>query len=74
MYIEKIIGKPVDDTFRLFPPFYTDFGKNITIGKNIFINMGCKFQDQGGIYIDDGALIRHNVVSATINHDLNPAL
>lgn len=74
MYIEKIIGKPVDDTFRLFPPFYTDCGKNITIGKNIFINIGCKFQDQGGIYIDDGSLIRHNVVSATINHDLNPAL
>lgn len=71
---EKIIGKPVDDTFRLFPPFYTDCGKNITIGKNIFINMGCKFQDQGGIYIDDGALIGHNVVLATINHDLNPAL
>ena len=74
MYIEKIIGKPVDDTFRLFPPFYTDCGKNITIGKNIFINIGCKFQDQGGIYIDDGSLIRHNVGSATINHDLNPAL
>ena len=27
-----LIGKRVDDTFRLFPPFYTDFGKNMTIG------------------------------------------
>lgn len=50
----------------------TDFGKNITIGDNVFINSGCKFQDQGGIYIDDGALIGHNVVLATLNHDLNP--
>ena len=29
----KLIGKEVDDTFFLFPPFYTDFGKNITVGK-----------------------------------------
>ena len=64
----KLIGKPVDETFRLFPPFYTDCGKNITLGKNIFINMGCKFQDQGGIFIGDGTLIGHNVVLATVNH------
>ncbi len=68
----ELIGKPVDETFGLFPPFYTDFGKNITIGKNVFINAGCKFQDQGGIFIDDGALIGHGVVLATLNHDMDP--
>lgn len=68
----RLIGKKVDDSFRMFPPFYTDFGKNITIGKDVFINSGCHFQDQGGIQIGDGALIGHNVVLATINHDLNP--
>ena len=35
--------------------------------------MGCKFQDQGGITIDEGALIGHNVVLATINNNLDPA-
>ncbi len=69
----RLIGKPVGDGFGLFPPFYTDFGKNITIGNNVFINAGCKFQDQGGIFIGDGALIGHNVVLATLNHDLDPA-
>ena len=69
----KLIGKHVGDGFGLFPPFYTDFGKNITIGNNVFINAGCKFQDQGGIFIGDGALIGHNVVLATLNHDLDPA-
>ena len=68
----RLIGKQVDRSFRMFPPFYTDFGKNITIGKDVFINSGCHFQDQGGIKIGDGALIGHNVVLATINHDLNP--
>lgn len=71
--MERLTGKRIDDTFRLFPPFYTDFGKNISIGKDVFINSGCHFQDQGGITIGDGTLIGHNVVLATINHDLDPA-
>lgn len=67
-----LIGKKVDETFRIFPPFYTDFGKNITLGKNVFINSGTHFQDQGEIVIGDGVFIGHNVVLATINHDLFP--
>lgn len=66
----KLTGKDVDKTFRLFPPFYTDCGKNINVGKNVFINSCCHFQDQGGIFIDDGVLIGHNVVLATLNHDI----
>lgn len=62
----------MDDTFALFPPFYTDCGKNINVGKNVFINSGCRFQDQGGITIGDGALIGHNAVLATLNHDIDP--
>lgn len=68
----KLTNKKVDPTFRLFPPFYTDCGVNISLGKNVFINSNCKFQDQGGITIGDNVLIGHNVVIATINHDLNP--
>lgn len=68
----ELIGKPVGEDFGLFPPCYTDFGKNITIGDRVFINAGCKFQDQGGITIDDGALIGHGVVLATLNHDFAP--
>ncbi|MGM9538288.1 MAG: DapH/DapD/GlmU-related protein [Candidatus Onthomonas sp.] len=68
----QLTGKPVDESFGLFPPFTTDCGKNITVGKNVFINSGCRFQDQGGITIDDGALIGHNVVLATLNHCLDP--
>ncbi len=68
----KLIDKPVDNTFGLFPPFYTDCGKNTTVGKKVFINEGCCFQDQGGIEIGDGCLIGQQVVIATLNHDLNP--
>lgn len=69
-----LICQPEDETFCLFPPFHTDYGKNIRVGKNVFINTGCHFQDQGGITIGDGTLIGHNVVLATLNHDEDPAL
>lgn len=68
----ELTGKQVDKTFGMFPPFYTDCGKNITVGKNVFINSGCRFQDQGGISIGDGTLIGHNVVLATLNHGISP--
>lgn len=64
-----LIGKPVDEGFGLFPPFYSDCGKNITVGKSVFINAGCCFQDQGGITIGDESLIGHQVVLATLNHE-----
>lgn len=68
----ELTEKKVDGSFRMFPPFYTDCGKNITVGKNVFINMGCRFQDQGGIRIGDDVLIGHNVVLTTLNHDFDP--
>lgn len=68
----SVIGKQVDETFALFPPFYTDFGKNITVEKEVFINSGCHFQDQGGISIGEGTLVGHNVVLATLNHEMDP--
>lgn len=67
-----IVGSGVDPGFRVFTPFYSDFGKNIHLGNNVFINCGCNFQDQGGIYIGDNALIGHGVTLATLDHDQRP--
>lgn len=70
--LAQLFGTPVDESVALLPPFYSDLGKNIHLGKRIFINTGCKFQDQGGTVIGDGALIGHNAVLATLNHDTDP--
>ena len=70
--MEKLTGRAIDPSFGMFPPFYTDCGKNIKLGKYVFINSGCRFQDQGGITIEDGALIGHNAVLATLNHNPDP--
>lgn len=71
--MSALTGTTVDETVTLFPPFTSDFGKNITLGKRIFINSGCRFQDQGGVVIGDDCLVGHNTVLATLNHDLDPA-
>ena len=71
--MEKLTGEEIDESFGLFPPFYTDCGKNIHFGKRVFVNSGCRFQDQGGIWIGDDALIGHNAVLATLNHNADPA-
>lgn len=68
----ELTGEKVDSSFGIFPPFYTDCGRNIHVGKNVFINASCHFQDQGGINIGDGCLIGHNCMIATINHDETP--
>lgn len=70
--LSRLFGYDVPETLRVLPPFYTDFGKNITIGDNVFINACCHFQDHGGITIGDGCQIGHNVVFATLNHGLSP--
>lgn len=66
----ELTGNKVDSSFMCFPPFYTDFGKNITVGKNVFFNTGCSFQDRGGISIGDGTMMGMNVTIATLNHGL----
>ncbi|HIX27694.1 MAG TPA: sugar O-acetyltransferase [Candidatus Barnesiella excrementigallinarum] len=70
--LSRLFGYKVDSTLRVFPPFYTDFGKNIHIGQRVFINACCHFQDHGGIFIGDDCQIGHNVVFATLNHGLDP--
>ena len=70
--LSKIIGKPVDDSIMFVPPFYCDFGKNITLGKNVIIQNNCIFMDRGGITIGDNVFIAPKVNLVTINHDINP--
>ena len=70
---ERLTGVPVDASFWLMQPFYTDFGKNIRVGRNVFVNHACEFMDRGGITIGDDVLIGPKVNLVTINHPLDPA-
>lgn len=70
--LSQLTGRSVDESVTVFPPFYCEFGKNLSIGKDVFINMGCRFQDTGGITIGDGSLIGHGSTLTTLNHGVDP--
>ncbi len=61
-----------NSSVRVFPPFYTAFGKLTKIGKNVFINFGCTFLDQGSITIEDDVFIAPGVKITTEAHPENP--
>lgn len=69
-YFARITGTEKNATLNLATPFYTDFGKNIRVGNNVFINFGCTFMDRGGITIGDNAFIAPHVSLITENHGL----
>src|SRR6478752_10546295 len=70
--LSQLTGRTVDESVAVFPPFYSEFGKNLVLGKDVFINMGCRFQDTGGITIGDGSLIGHGSTLTTLNHGIDP--
>ena len=70
--MSQLTSSEIDESFAMFPPFHTDCGKNTKIGKRVFINAGCQFQDQGGITIGDDVLVGPQTIIATLNHDSDP--
>lgn len=71
--LSEIIGKPIDDSTTIFPPFFINFGRSTTLGKNVFINHACSFLDIGGIIIEDDVLIGPRVNITSENHPLDPS-
>jgi acetyltransferase-like isoleucine patch superfamily enzyme len=69
----QLIGKKVDESFLLIPPFYTAGGDEISVGRNVFINQNCTFYDLGGLDIADDVMIGPNVNIITAGHPLEPS-
>lgn len=68
----ELIGKKVDESFLLIPPFYTAGGNEIRVGQNVFVNQNCTFYDLGGLDIADDVMIGPNVSLITAGHPLEP--
>ena len=70
--LSELTGRPVPDSVGVFPPFHSEFGQNLHLGEGVFINIGCVFQDTGGIWIGDRTLIGHGCILTTLNHGVDP--
>lgn len=69
----ELIGKKVDDSVVLIPPFYTTGGLEISVGRNVFVNQNCTFYDLGGLAIADDVMIGPNVSIITSSHPIDPS-
>lgn len=70
--LSEITGSHIDRSTIIFVPFYTNFGRHIKIGKNVFVNHACSFLDMGGITIEDDVQIGPRVNLITENHPVDP--
>src|SRR3984957_3253893 len=69
----ELIGKKVDESFLLIPPFYTAGGDEIRVGRQVFVNQNCTFYDLGGLDISDDVMIGPNVSLVPTGHRLGPS-
>jgi acetyltransferase-like isoleucine patch superfamily enzyme len=72
-HLEELTGHDLDPSVRVLPPFYTDGGRNLRFGRNVFVNHGCTAMDFGGIDIGDDVMIGPNVQLISSGHPLDPA-
>lgn len=66
--LATLLGTSVDETTTIFPPFHTNYGRNIQLGKGVFINQACCFLALGGITIEDDVMIGPRVTITSENH------
>ena len=70
--LSEITGTVIDEMVAIFPPVYINYGKHLSIGKNVFINFNCIFLALGGIVIEDNVLIGPDVKILSEGHPLSP--
>jgi acetyltransferase-like isoleucine patch superfamily enzyme len=68
----ELTGRPADPTFHLIPPVYSDCGHNLRIGRNVFVNQGCRLDDIGGIELGDDVMLGPGVRLVSSGHPLDP--
>lgn len=69
--INELFGKSDETTF-VNPPFYCDYGSNIEVGKNCFINYNCTILDNAKVKMSDNCLLAPNVSIYTAGHTVHP--
>ena len=66
--LHQLIPSSQGKDLGLFAPFYCEYGVNITVGKNCFINYNCTFLDVAPITLEDGVWLGAGVILATPMH------
>ncbi|PSF33623.1 sugar O-acetyltransferase [Aphanothece hegewaldii CCALA 016] len=68
--LKKLIGTQ-GNNLLIEPPFYCDYGSNITVGNNVYFNFNCVVLDVAPVIIGDSVLFAPNVQIYTATHPLD---
>ncbi|MFT4087619.1 MAG: sugar O-acetyltransferase [Gordonia sp. (in: high G+C Gram-positive bacteria)] len=69
----QIFGRPLPDDVTVYPPFFTDDGRNIAFEGRVFVNQNCTFLDSSGITLGHRTMIGPKVTFITGGHPVDPA-
>lgn len=69
--LETLFDK-IGSNVNIDTPFYCDYGKHISIGNNVIVNINCIFVDCNRITIGSNVLIASNVQICTATHPVKP--
>ena len=70
--ISKLFGSTGRDTW-IEPPFYCDYGANITLGSNVYFNFNCVVLDPAPVTIGSHVMFGPNVQIYTATHPMDAA-
>ena len=68
--LRQLLGCDPPENLVLLSPFTCDYGRNIHLGRNVFVNINCYFMDGASITIGDNAFIGPSCGFYTANHPL----
>ncbi len=68
LLLEQLFCAKLDEKTTIEPFIQVDYGRQIQIGKNVFIGNNFAASAFGGIYIGDNAMIGLGCTIATVNH------
>lgn len=68
--IRKLVGK-IGDTFNIEPPFWCDYGYNIEVGDNFYVNHNCVILDCGKVKFGDNVFVGPNCGFYAAGHPLD---
>ncbi|GIP70909.1 sugar O-acetyltransferase [Lactiplantibacillus pentosus] len=70
--LSEITGQDIDDSVEVRLPLWTDYGRNLRLGKRVYINDNVQITDLGGISLADDVLIGPGAMLLSVNHPLDP--
>jgi maltose O-acetyltransferase len=70
-FLPQVVGETGAGSF-IRPPFYCDYGYNIRLGKDVFLNFNCIILDVTGVVVGDHARVGPGVQILAADHPRDP--